>query len=555
MPSHIYEAMHPYQRTGAHFLRRAGSALLADQPGLGKTIQSLATLVADRALRGVSGEVQIPRPPDWHLVVCPKIAVANVWLPEIHRWLTDKQYDVLTLTGSLPDRERAFREFDPRPGVEHVFVIVNLESLRIRPARQDDIRSNNRSDIIRYSVNRKDEGKVKMAYVPENGVLSCVFDREWTSVICDESHRALIRTDGVPTQMRAGFLLVKSLRRIALSGTPMRGKPEQLWGTLNWLRPDLYTSYWKWVKNYYSLTSNGYSNYIIAGPKPDGMARLAEDLKRLMLRRTKAEVLPDLPPKTYAGSYLIEDDDQSPLGVWLEMEPKQLKQYNRLASEAMIGDSFINNSLALYTRQRQIAGAYCDVVPTGDDKVLLFPKVTGSPKFEWLTEWLEVNEGEKIVVVSQFTSVLDAYQDALANEDDPANGYKVAKITGAVSDKNRTAAVEGFQNGDTQVMLLNIAAGGVALTLDAADYVVFLDETTIPDESEQAEDRVHRASRNHNVTIYFLRTLGTIEEEIAFVSAARQDVQQYLLDGSRGVEYARNLYLQSRHNERQSSDV
>jgi SNF2 family DNA or RNA helicase len=96
------------------------------------------------------------------------------------------------------------------------------------------------------------------------------------------------------------------------------------------------------------------------------------------------------------------------------------------------------------------------------------------------------------------------------------------------------------------VFFLNTAAGGVAVTLDMADHLVLLDETTVPDDQEQVEDRIHRASRMHNVTIYYLRTRGTIEEEVAYIAAARQNVQKYLLDGARGVEYAKQVFMESR---------
>lgn len=531
MASYIYDAMHPYQRTGAHFLRRAGSALLADQPGLGKTIQTLGTIIA------ASAHHDFTAGPQWHLIVCPKVAVKNVWEPEIARWLKDKNVETLSLTGTLLEREAAVAGFTPRNDTDHVFVIVNIESLRVKPV--EDTTSKSRRDVIRFTSGKE---KIKMVFAPENGVLPVVFRTEWDTIVCDESHRALIRgASAVPSQTRAGFMLVQGRRRVALSGTPMRGKPEQLWGTLNWLRPDLYRSYWNWAKTYYAMSSNGFSNYIIEGFKHGAKEALARDLANLMLRRTKAEVLPDLPPKTYAGSYLIEGDEFSPLGVWLDATTKQRRQYDRIITDGLIGDAVVNGTLAEYTRQRQVAGALHEVHFNGELAVVT--PTAESPKLEWIKEWLEENDGEKLVVVSQFTGLIDVFADALAEE-----GYKVAKITGKISDRNRQAAIEGFQDGDVQVMLLNTKAGGVALTLDAADYLVFVDETTIPDEQEQAEDRVHRASRNHNVTVYYLRTLGTIEEEVAFVAAARQDVQQYLLDGARGVEYARKIYLQSRQN-------
>jgi SNF2 family DNA or RNA helicase len=379
-----------------------------------------------------------------------------------------------------------------------------------------------------------------MWYAPENGILPELFSLIWDTVVVDESHRALIRTkqgSAPMSQTRAGLSILPSARRVALSGTPMRGKPEQLWGTLDWLGK--VPSYWTWVKEYFRLSSNGFSNYVIDTDepfRPDGEERLAKDLQRVMLRRTKGEVLPDLPPKTYAGAHLDPHDDRSPLGIWLEMSPVQKHLYDQLESEGMLigkdrTEVPVEGTLALYTRQRQIATAEHEV-----SESTLITMGTG-PKTDWLLDWLDDNEGEQIVVVSQFTSVLDALHRGLAKE-----GYTVGMITGKVSESKRTAAIEGFQNGSIQIMLLNTKAGGVALTLDSADYLVFLDETSIPDDQIQAEDRIHRASRMHNVTIYYLRTLGTIEEEVAWVAAARQDVQQYLLDGARGVEAAKRIF-------------
>jgi SNF2 family DNA or RNA helicase len=528
----VYDAMRPYQRRGAHFMRRAGSALLADEPGLGKTIQTLGTIVADAAFRYDDKDLFRC----WHLIVCPKIAVSNVWRPEITRWLADRHVEVLTLTGSLKSRSQALNEFVPDPLTRHVFVVVNTESLRVR-AKVDDL-PRKRRDVIRFSKSQSGV-KTHFVYAPENGVLPELLQRDWDTVVCDESHRALIRTsNSIPNQTRAGFVLVgeRARRRIALSGTPMRGKPEQLWGTLNWLRPDLYRSYWNWIKEFYATQSNGFSDYVLVGFKEGGRAALARSLQPIMLRRTKAEVAPDLPPKTYAGYHLIDGDDQSPLGVWLSMSKDQAAQYAELEAEGVVGDVLVNGALAEYTRRLQIAGCRHDVVDGA-----LVPTLD-SPKFEWLLEWLEASGGKKVVVAGRLTSILKRYQTGLQHA-----GYGAGLIVGGMPESKRDAVVNAFQNGGLQVVLLNTKAGGVALTLDAADYMVFLDESTIPDEQIQTEDRIHRISRNHNVTIYCLRMLDTIEEEVAYIAAARQDVQQYLLDGARGVEYARQVYLMNRN--------
>lgn len=518
--SHVYEALRPYQRRAASWGARTGSFLCADEPGLGKTIETLGSIIADSKYHGHTGR-------QWHLIVCPSVAITNVWAPEIKRWLPDVNTAVLPLTGPVAARREALSEFDPL--AEHVFVVTNIESLRIKPE-------------VNPRTNKKD------VFKPKNAVIPALFDREWDTVICDESHRALIRTKGISSQTRAGMKALESRRRIALSGTPMRGKPEQLWGTLNWLRPDVYTAYWTWVAEYFTLSSNGYSNYVLGDLKPGGKKRLAEDLRWIMLRRTKAEVMPELPPKTYAGRWLeprAEHEGKDPLlGIWLEPSPKQLRQIEQFADEAVVLDEddpsvelIANGVLAQYTRARQLAGAVHTIkgntlIPTLD-----------SPKYEWIENFIEQLDGQRVVIASQFTSIIDAFSAGLREQ-----GVACHVLTGKTSQKARTRMIDDFQSDDPSatVFFLNTAAGGVSVTLDKADHLVLLDETTIPDDQEQVEDRVHRASRMHNVTIYYLRTLGTIEEEVAYIAAAREDVSKYLLDGARGIEFAKQVYKKSK---------
>jgi len=322
----------------------------------------------------------------------------------------------------------------------------------------------------------------------------------------------------------------------------MRGKPEQRWGTLNWLRPDLYTSYWNWVAKYFHVTSNGFSDFVLGDPLPGALDRMQRDDSALIIRRTKEEI--GMMPKQYAGTYLRPNDTSSPHGVWLEPSPTHSKQYAKFMLDNTLdfgadGEIIADGILSVYTRQKQLASATHKLV-----NGVLTPTLD-SPKFEWLLQKLEElgiteDEGDsKIVVASQFTRLINVFAAGLREK-----GIAVHVLTGETSDKARTAMIQDFQGKDSEarVFLLNTKAGGVAVTLDAADDLVLLDETTVPDDQEQVEDRIHRTSRKHNVTIYYLRTLGTIDEEIAWVAAARENVQKYLLDGARGVDYARKLY-------------
>lgn len=510
-------ASRTYQQVATAYGATAGSFGLFDQPGLGKTIETLATIIE-------YGKGQ----PGVHLVLCPKVAVNLVWAAEIAQWLGDSAL-VFALTGSRAEREvtlgRALAANADRLNDRHVFVIGNIEMARIKGETYED-----------------KDGRKKTRYLVANAEYPELFSIVWDTIVADESHRAVIKGQSGTSQTREGFRKLKARRRIALSGTPMRGKPHQLWGTLNWLRPDVYTSYWNWVERYFTVGGNRYSNFVVDGTfKRGGEDRLANDIRSLVLRRTKGEVLAELPPKQYAGTYLNPGDDQSPHGVWLTMDPKQAKLYQQLVREGAVefedGSELIANGvLAQGTRQKQLAGAAMKV---GGEPVL------PSPKFDWLVEKLTElgimdNEGDaKIVIASQFTKLLNLFAGELTKL-----GVSLHLLTGETPEGKRVTMVQDFQSEQTRtrVFLLNTKAGGVAVTLDAADDLVLLDETYIPDEQEQVEDRIHRTSRMHSVTIHYLRCLDTIEEEIAWITAAREDVQKYLLDGVRGVDVARKIY-------------
>ena len=507
----IADAALPYQRVAIAWGAQAGSFLLADQPGLGKTLEALGVL-AESYLEGV------------FLVACPSVAVDAVWRREIAQWYGN-QAQVFTATGTREQRQgtlAAGLAAAKRLARPYVFVVVNLEMCRLT-----------RDDAFEY---------------PE------LFSIPWTAVVVDESHRGLVKSSGDGTLLRRGLMSLRATQRIALSGTPMRGKPRHLWGTLNWLRPAEYTSFWTWAERYFTVSADGYSDYVVGDFRPAGDADMARDLRTIMLRRTKAEVLTDLPAKQYAGTYLLPGDKASPLGVWLKPTSRQAKQYERFCKDAALtfdtGEELITNgALAEYTRKRQLAGALC-VMEDGT----LYPVAKESPKFDWLVQKLielgiytpkgiaerAPEEAGKIVVTSGSTRLLVAFNSALEEL-----GVRTYCLIGATPAKRREHIINEFQTNENsaRVFLLNRQAGGVAVTLDAADDLVLLDESTIPDEDEQVEDRVHRASRVHSVTIHKLRTLGTIDEEVAWVAAARENVQKYVLDGCRDVTAAKQMYL------------
>jgi SNF2 family DNA or RNA helicase len=516
----------PWQLPGAAFMVGQKATLLADQPGLGKTIQTLAT-IAEIDLRGPI------------LVVAPRTAVNVTWPEEIAQWLgTDET--VFTISGVLKPAERkeALKKVADlaKTTDKRIWVLCSPNYLRIRPDLDGNgnyVRDANGKKIIR-AVN---EG------------LADLFAITWSGVIVDESHQTLAGATGNKKKQSAQRVGLGALDirdgglKIAISGTPFRGKTENLWGTLNWLYPDKYTSYWGWIRRHYGIVNTGsrFGSGIGKGDKIIDETRFFGELKPIMVRRTKNEVVKDLPPKTYGGTHLDPNDPKSPIAVWLPMSPKQSKQYNEIVNQALVtigsmGDRIdVNGVLAEMTRLKQVANASLGSVATRSGVGPQMP----SNKADWIVDFINdrIAAGTKTIVASQFTQFIEFLSSELA-----AKGIKHYKLTGQTKDDERLYIKTAFQKPEGEmVILLNTKAGGVSLTLDAADDVVICDQTWIPDDQEQVEDRAHRVSRNHNVTIWNLASLGTIDEDIALTNNEREDAITGILDRQRGIAFVKAL--------------
>jgi SNF2 family DNA or RNA helicase len=537
-------ALRPYQWRGVAFGVQGRSVLIADQCGLGKSLETLGVL-AEVDARTV-------------IVFARKSALNSVWRDEAQRWLGDG-CRVFVATGTHAEREKAIGHFSTSqsimPHVMHILV-CNIEMARAKklcpgmptgPGRFAP-----RTEGLPPAQCEKEhihEGSVRHHMVPEWPLLHMM---DYDAIVVDESHRALVgksaRSKNV-TQVRMGMTLLKLREngiKISLSGTPWRGKVYNTWGQLNWIRPDVFTSFWRFIKMYFHYTEDpaGYGGIEIGELREDR----AEDFHRMMgsymLRRTKAECAPDLPAKLYAGTPLDPYDPDSPHGVWLDMEPEQARAYAKMDKEAEAeiegGTLTAVGVLAEITRKKQFASAYMRKVDGG------VKPTQPSNKLNWVIDFLESREGNdgKVIIFSQFTELVNMFCEVL----DAAYPRQVGRITGETNQASRDYQQKQFQNpsGPVWIMLLNTLAGGESITLDQADDVIFLDETSIPDEQEQAEDRAHRVSRamkgnQRPVTVYYLRSRGTIEEDICRVTGAREGSVKQALDGSRGVEIMKQI--------------
>ncbi len=556
-----------YQRVGARFIADNHATLVADDPGLGKTLICMGGIL----------EAEVPGP---YLVIAPKTASESVWQREIERWLP-YPHRAITMPQNRAQREKMLRlaRYTPETWIiVHPEMVLTQLWLVCHECEKQTPAGNNQQIMLPCGHEKTPRTKKRL----DHGYPK-LFEIEWGAVVIDESHESLIRRSGKPTQRRRGLdcLVVRNDGlRIAMSGTPFNSKPHQLWGTLNWLDSVQYSAFNRWAELYWQ--KGGYTGFEIGEFRTDREKMLWDSLSAISLRRTKAEVAQDLPPKTYVGSALNPKDETSPIGIWLEMDGKQAKAYEAMektsVAELDSGRLEAITALAELTRLKQLACSYggiekkrirgrcskdtdyrerwCDDCQQQgwhwEDKYLYKPELP-SNKFEWIAENLEEwgypkDPLTRVVIVSFYTGILNKFSDELNKHfrrkpDKPL----CTAITGQTPSHKRRAIIDRFNSADgPDVMLLNVKAGGTAITLDTADRMIFISETRIPDQQIQAEDRIHRVSNPRKCMYYYLRSIGSVDVGTALVNEDLKSQTHRLLDGRRGVDYVRQVMKLSR---------
>jgi SNF2 family DNA or RNA helicase len=515
----LYRAMmtRKYQRVGARFVADNPATLVADEPGLGKTLIAMGGII--------ESETDGP-----YLVVAPKTASETVWKREIERWLPP-HHKAITFPDSRAKRERVFHEAVMD---EHTWVITHPEMVCVK------------NEIVRVEKSSGDSVTTHV-FVPTYPEF---FGIEWGAIVVDESHECLIRRSGRSTQRRLGLErlpLRTSGLRIAMSGTPFNSKPHQLWGTLNWLDPKTYPAFNRWSSLYWQ--KGGYTGFELGEFRADREQLLWDSLSALALRRTKAEVAKDLPPKIMCGTPL--DGPNSPIGVWLPLAGKQLRAYTELETEfeTQLDSGALRavSALDLLTRLKQLSCAYgrIDTLITDREVKYKYTPELPSNKLDWIIQnmedWGFPNPKTKLVVVSFYTGILECFQQAIEKHFRTKKPL-TAIISGRTPMRHRKGIIDRFNaKGNERLLFLNVRAGGTAITLDSADRMVFISETRIPDQQSQAEDRIHRVSKPRNCEYYYLRSLGTVDEGTALINQELATASGRLLDTRRGIDYARRV--------------
>lgn len=541
-----------YQRVGARFIADNSAAGIFDDPGLGKTLICLGGIL--------ESETEGP-----YLIIAPKTASESVWKREIERWLPP-EHRVITMPQYRYQRERALAEthFGPR-----TWLVIHPEMVQVQAWWECACGTRTESGQKQLKVLACGHERTKKMKEQIEPRFPALFDIEWGAVVIDESQDSLIRRSGKPTQRRRGMDMLVSRNdglRIAMSGTPFDSKPHQLWGTLNWLDPVQYSAFHRWSELYWN--KGGFTGFEIGEFRQDREKMLWDSLSAISIRRTKAEVAQDLPPKMEIGTPLDPTDEDSPVGIWLPMDGKQEKAYRDMEELSMAelesGRLEAITALAELTRLKQLACSYgditekevrarCETDPCLDciengyhwETRYLYHPTLPSNKFDWTIEHLEEwgypdKPLTKVVIVSFYTGILNMFGKGIEKHF-KKEGLCTA-ITGQTPGKDRRRIIDQFNSkSGPQIMLLNVKAGGTAITLDTADRMIFISETRIPDQQKQAEDRIHRVSNPRQCMYYYLRSLGTVDVGTAIMNKQAIKDSHRLLDQRRGVSYMRQV--------------
>ena len=312
-------------------------------------------------------------------------------------------------------------------------------------------------------------------------------ERHWYMLILDEAQYIKNRSSKVSQQVRR----LNASHKLCMTGTPMENHLGELWAQFDFLMPGYLFEQKKFTRLFRKPIE-------LEGDNARQQA-LNLRIRPFLLRRSKEDVALELPPKT-----------EIVRSIEIEGGQRELYESVRLAMQKKVRDAMASMGagqsqiimLDALMKMRQVC---CDPRLVSG----LQGSVPGSAKLEMLTEMVEemVDEGRRILLFSQFTSMLELIEEELKKL---RIGY--VKLTGQT--KERQKVVDRFQNGEVPLFLISLKAGGVGLNLTAADTVIHYDPWWNPAAEAQATDRAHRIGQEKAVFVYKLITEGTVEERI-----------------------------------------
>lgn len=440
----LKESLYNYQKLGVEFLTLAhGRGILADAPGVGKTAQALGFLAHNKIAKT--------------LVICPA-SVKYAWESEVKKWTK--------LKSCVIDNKNA--------------IDVSLEFL-------NDIAEEYNIFIINYDLLRKYGGMLQALH----------FD----CLIVDEFHA--IKNNKAQRTKLVKAIALKIPKVILLSGTPMLNRPVELFNGLQILDPHTWNNWFDFTKRYCGAY-RGRWGWDTSGAT--NIEELRQRIEPYFLRRTKEEVLKELPPKNYIEVPIRLPEEIKKLYYQAEANLAEFLKTYKTKSQEDIRRSLAAEKLVKLNELRQLTTK--GKVETAED----------------LIDQLLENE-EKVIVFSIYNEPLEYLR----------NKYKTKSVilTGKTPVSERGELIRVFQaNPGVKVFLGGTASAGTGITLTAASNVVFIDYDWVPAIMEQASDRAHRIGQTaESVNIYQIYAKDTIDDYMVKLLAEKRNLISYLIDG------------------------
>ncbi|MFC7847460.1 SNF2-related protein [Arthrobacter sp. NPDC057388] len=471
LPATLNAELRPYQLEGYNWLsflyRHSLGGVLADDMGLGKTVQALALMCAAKEHAASPPDATAADPETApgkaandggtpFLVVAPTSVVGN-WEAEAARFAPG-------LTVRAVGETFAKSDADPAEALAGADVVITSYALF-------------RIDYESYA------------------------GRQWAGLVLDEAQF-------VKNHQSKAYQCARKLPaafKLAITGTPLENNLMELWALTSIVAPGLFASPSRFAEYYQKpVEKNGDKGQL---------DKLRRRVRPLMMRRTKEQVIKDLPPKQeQVLEVVLNPRHQKVYQTHLQRERQKILG---LIEDVNKNRFTIFQSLTLL-RQLSLDASLVDESLSG----------VRSSKLDVLFEQLEdlVAEGHRALIFSQFTGFLGKVRERLTEEN-----IEFCYLDGGT--RNRADVVNEFKNGTAPVFLISLKAGGFGLNLTEADYVFLLDPWWNPASEAQAVDRTHRIGQARNVMVYRLVAKDTIEEKVMALKAKKSQLFADVMEG------------------------
>lgn len=331
--------------------------------------------------------------------------------------------------------------------------------------------------------------------------------KQWRSIVLDEAQAI----KNMHTKRSQAVMALKGDFRMAATGTPLENHLGELWNLFRFINPGLLGTADQFQLRFAGPIEKAQDKRAEAGAR----LRLRRLTQPFILRRTKAQVLTELPPRTE-------------IVVPVELTQDETALYESLRRQALDKLAALEapenqKSIEILAEMMRLRRAVCNPELVAPGSGLVSSKLVA---FARLVDGLLENK-HKVLVFSQFVDHLSLIRKYLDGKHIP---YQY--LDGATPMQERKRRVDAFQAGEGELFLISLKAGGVGINLTAADYVIHMDPWWNPAVEDQASDRAHRMGQQRPVTIYRLVARGTIEEGIVELHHRKRDLADSLLEGT-----------------------